>query len=109
MKITEIKIQELIDIDNAELSEGDYKERAAEAEVFYKRYFKKTLQAFLLGEYKYLGDLAENEQMLLFGRGHIDMLQKIDKWFQQQSGVIELNKEEGSTTANHEGGVIPLQ
>lgn len=89
-----ISVEELLEIDQTTLTDEEYKNRAADADLFYRHHFKKVLLSLILEELKYLGEVAENDQMILFARGGINELGKIKQWFEQQIGVIELEKEE---------------
>lgn len=88
-----ISIEELLEVDQERLTDEEYKNRAGDAELFYRSHFKKVLLSLILQELKYLGETAENEQMLLFARGNINAYNKIKNWFEQQMGVINLEKE----------------
>ena len=87
-----ISIKELLEIEELELNDEQYKDRAADSELFYRNHFKKILNALILEQLKYLGETAENDSMLLFARGHINAYNKIKQWFEQQIGVRELEK-----------------
>lgn len=82
-----IKTEEFLKADNEVLSEEELIERANAAEIFYKNYMEKVLEVLILQQLVYLGKAAENEYMLLFGRGTLNGLYEVRKWFQQQSGL----------------------
>ena len=85
--LSTVSIERLLDVDAERLSEDELMARAGACDVFYEQHFEKVLDLFLLEELKYIGEEAQNEFMLLFARGHIEMINKIKNWFIQQKSL----------------------
>jgi len=90
-----VSIEQLFKIDKELLSDSELVARASDCELFYSKHFEKVLDLFLLEELKYLGTEAQNDYMLLFARGHIEMINKIKNWFITQKSLSLSRFEEG--------------
>jgi hypothetical protein len=90
-----VSLDHLIKSDNKEISEDEAMVKASDCDIFYEKYFSETLDTFLLEELKYLGSDAQNDYMLLFCRGHIDMIDKLKNWFilQKSLSLSRIDKE----------------
>jgi len=82
-----IPLTKFLELEGELLSEDELMARAGDCEMFYTKHFEKVLDMFLLEELKYLGGEAQNDYMLLYSRGHIEMINKLKNWFIQQKSL----------------------
>jgi len=82
-----VSLERLLAIGKETMSDDEAMVKASDYDIFYEKYFSKDLDIFLLEELKYAGEIAQNVEMLMFCRGHIDMINKLKNFFIQQKSL----------------------
>jgi len=96
----------ILDFDDSKeesLSEEDITNRAFDADLFYKKWFKRFLAKLTYEHLKQMGSEAVTPVMMSFHNGILFGFQIIDDWFKVQSNIVgeemtkALKKEEPET------------
>lgn len=76
--------EKLLQMMDEEFNENEISARAADAEIFYKKHFERTLSLLINQELKNLGEQAETTGQVLFYRGALYFADLIKTWFDSQ-------------------------
>lgn len=89
-----ITLKDVKDAEQPQLTDAEYQERAADAEVFYMHHMEKLLDILEHRQLIEIGTKAQNELQMIFGRGTINGLYLVKEWFQEQVGISRSRFEE---------------
>ncbi len=89
-----VDLSDIDELEKKELSQNEFIERAANADIFYKTYFEKILKLFIQKQLEWIGTQASTTEQLMFGRGTINGLFLIKDWFKEQSDAITQYRED---------------
>jgi len=70
-----------------QLSDEEWKQRANDAEIFYKNYFEKVIKAFKQLQLRKIGEEGINESQIQFSRGTLNGIYLIEQWFKEQVSI----------------------
>lgn len=79
-----ITLKDLKESEEPQLTDAEYNERAASAELFFMHYMEKILNILEHKQLVEIGTKAQNDLQMIFGRGTINGLYLIKEWFQEQ-------------------------
>jgi len=82
-----ITLNDIEELKEETLSDEEYKARASDCELFYKKYLEKVLKLFIQKQLEEIGQRAVSEGQMVFGRGTINGLFLIKEWFDEQVSV----------------------
>ena len=68
-------------MDEPQLTDTEFDERAGAAEIFYMHYMEKVLNALEYQQLQKIGNEAQNDAILAFDRGIISGLYLVREWF----------------------------
>ncbi len=86
--IGSIDLSDVGELDKDTLGEEEYMNRASESEAFYRHFFDKVLKSLIQKQLEWIGNQAQNDLELSFGRGTINGLNLIKDWFEEQVGAL---------------------
>jgi len=76
-----ITLDEAMMVDEPQLTDAEFNERAGAAEIFYMHYMEKVLNALEYQQLQKIGNEAQNDVILAFDRGIINGLYLVREWF----------------------------
>lgn len=82
-----ITLKELKTSEDPQLTDAEYNERAASAEVFYMSHMEKILDIMEHQQLVEIGTKAQNDLQMIFGRGTINGIYLIKEWFLEQLSI----------------------
>lgn len=91
-----IDLSDIEEAENTLLTDVEMMELASQAETFYKQHFKKVLKLLTQKQLQFIGEQAQGDAQLMFGRGTINGIYLIDEWFNQKisESMSRFQKEE---------------
>ncbi len=82
--IESVDLSDIEKLKTATISSEAFKQRAADAEIFYKKYFESILKIFIQKQLEFIAKEATDTDKLAFGRGTINGFALIKEWFDDQ-------------------------
>lgn len=79
-----INLSDIEKLKEERISEDAEKQRAADAEIFYKNHFEKLLKLFIQKQLEFIAEEATDIEKLAFSRGTINGFTLINEWFEEQ-------------------------
>lgn len=79
-----ITLKEALQVDDAQLNDAEFNERANAAEIFFINHMERVLNAFEYSQLQEIGNKAQNDVQMVFGRGTINGFYLIREWFNQR-------------------------
>ena len=85
-------------------TDDDLKDRAADIEIFYKKWGKDAIEVFIEKEREFLGDKASSLEDMWFSRGTINGLKTFKEWMENKTiqSLSRHDKEEEETPLGRE-------
>lgn len=87
-QLMSIDLKDIFEIEKKRLSDGELKERAANAYGFYKSYFEDVIKLLIQEQLEFIGEKAMPDN-LLFIRGTLNGLYIIQDWFKEQDRIAK--------------------
>ena len=88
-ELCSISLKDIEELKNEEITDDEFKGRAADAELFYKKYFEKIIKLLIQEQIEFVANQAANDIQLAFGRGTANGLYILDKWFKDQIAISQ--------------------
>jgi hypothetical protein len=83
-ELASIDLSDIKNIEDILISDAEVRQREADSEIFYIKYFEKLLKLLTQKQLEYVGTQAQSDLQSAFGRGTINGFYLIDQWFKEQ-------------------------